>query len=170
MHKPFCPGYRIYIMLVYNGLVEVKPVILIRLFLKSNSPTIGLFLYICNMYCISCKEDKVFPNDYIERDTPKTEEELLWLDYKQKDGNFVTIDSINTDNGIINTISAGYGSSHDGDTFIIGICDECIRENVDKGILLYKGNYIYRFYDSVKEDIEKSKTIFRRNKNLDKLT
>jgi len=32
------------------------------------------------------------------------------------------------DDGVIGEISAGYGSSLDGDIWLIAICDQCLRE------------------------------------------
>ncbi len=32
------------------------------------------------------------------------------------------------DGGIVDTISAGYGSVLDGDIYVIAICDDCIKE------------------------------------------
>ena len=31
--------------------------------------------------------------------------------------------------GVVNEITAGYGSNFDGNTFIIAICDKCIEDN-----------------------------------------
>lgn len=43
--------------------------------------------------------------------------------------------------GIVTKISAGYGSCHDTDMFVIGICDECVTKKREDGTLLYVGNY-----------------------------
>jgi hypothetical protein len=69
--------------------------------------------------------------------------------------------------GIIQIIDAGYGSKCDGDQFIIAICDDCIKENLEDGTLLYFGNYMSSYFTKV--NIEKSKKTYRRRKNLDKL-
>ena len=71
------------------------------------------------------------------------------------------------DNGIIHIIDAGYGSVHDGDQFVIAICDDCIKENLQDATLLYYGNYMYGKEGFVYEEIEKSKQKYRRRKNLD---
>jgi hypothetical protein len=71
------------------------------------------------------------------------------------------------DNGIIHIIDAGYGSTHDGDQFVIAICDDCIKENLQDATLLYYGNYMYGNEGFVYEEIEKSKQKYRRRKNLD---
>lgn len=44
--------------------------------------------------------------------------------------------------GVITMISAGYGSKHDGDMYVFGICDDCIREKRDEH-MVYIGNYIF---------------------------
>jgi hypothetical protein len=73
------------------------------------------------------------------------------------------------DNGIIHIIDAGYGSRHDGDQFVIAICDDCIKENLQDATLLYYGNYMYDKEGFVNEEIEKSKQKYRRRNSLDKL-
>ena len=45
-------------------------------------------------------------------------------------------------NGIVDKISANYGSSHDGDVYIIGICDDCITSKVKDGIIEYAYSYM----------------------------
>jgi hypothetical protein len=106
------------------------------------------------MYCICCKQNNIKPLQITGENLP--EEELLW----KKDVNSAMIDG-----GIIQTVDAGYGSIHDGDQFVLGICDICVKENLDNGYLLYFGNYMY----PQDEEIEKSKIKFRRSNNLDKL-
>lgn len=44
------------------------------------------------------------------------------------------------DGGIVDKIAAGYGSCHDGDMYIIGLCDECVTKWQDR--LQYAGNYM----------------------------
>ena len=117
------------------------------------------------MYCICCKKNKITPYDPIMDTQYKTEEELLWRD-EVKNNRTVTIDNEMVNDGIIQTIGAGYGSIHDTDTFIIAICDECITENLEDGTLL-----LFRSGDYIDGDkhIEKSKKAYRRRKNLDGL-
>ena len=125
------------------------------------------------MYCICCKKDKVIPFDgsYKLRKDPHhpeiTEEDILWKNEKTKDGKFKTVNSEMVSDGIIQIIDAGYGSKCDGDQFIIAICDDCIKENLEDGTLLYFGNYMSSYFTKV--NIEKSKKTYRRRKNLDKL-
>lgn len=127
------------------------------------------------MYCICCKKNNVKPIDFANEFDNPTEEDLLWLNkpnelHKEGVGpKKKTIDNINTDDGIIQRISAGYGSGHDTSMFIIGICDSCITENLEDGTILYWGNYMHPEGEWVKEDLEKSKKIYRRRKNLDGL-
>ena len=117
------------------------------------------------MYCICCKKDKVIPYEPFNLGDKKSEEDLLWKD-EVKNNRTITIDNEMVNSGIIQTISAGFGSIHDTDTFIIAICDDCIKENLEDGTLLLfrSGDYI----DGEKH-IEKSKKIYRRRKNLDNL-
>jgi len=114
------------------------------------------------MYCICCKEDTVLPYDIKypdsgisnDNDAKLTEVDLLW----EKTPSF-SINNAMVDNGIIQIIDAGYGSTHDGDKLIIAICDDCIKENLENSNLLYYGNG--------EDDIEKSKKLYNRKKNLD---
>jgi hypothetical protein len=119
------------------------------------------------MYCICCKRDNVTPYDEMTNNS-YSEEELLWGTEETTDGRIRTINNRSANDGIIHMIDAGYGSTHDGDQFIIAICDECIRENVKDGTLLYWGNYM-GFPDLSEDDVQKSKMTYRRRKNIDKL-
>ena len=125
------------------------------------------------MYCICCKKNNVIPNTppisskiSTEDSPPQHEEDILWKDSKRPDGSLVNVNNEMIDNGIIHIIDAGYGSTHDGDQFVIAICDDCIKENLADATLLYWGNYMYGG-DYVNDEIEKSKQKYRRRKNLD---
>jgi hypothetical protein len=117
------------------------------------------------MYCICCKKNNVRPND-LSNNENKSEEEMLWWNEK-RNGMNLTISNKEVINGIIQIVNAGYGSKHDGDEFIIAICDDCINENKEDGTLLYYGNYMYP--EQIDGEKEKSKKIYRRRKNLDGL-
>lgn len=119
------------------------------------------------MYCICCKKNNVTTDSFGKKDIP--EEDILWKSSKRPDGSLVNVNSEMIDNGIIHIIDAGYGSTHDGDQFVIAICDDCIKENKKDGTLLYYGNYMYSDEKIIEEDKEKSKKIYRRRKNLDGL-
>jgi hypothetical protein len=123
------------------------------------------------MYCICCKKNNVIPVDtkYQKGETEMIEEDILWKDSKRPDGSLVNVNNEMIDNGIIHIIDAGYGSTHDGDQFVIAICDDCIKENKQDATLLYYGNYMYAREGFVEEEKEKSKQKYRRRKNLDKL-
>jgi hypothetical protein len=119
------------------------------------------------MYCICCKRDKITVYDPLmdgQLGKYKTEEELLWKE-EIKNGRSITINNEMVNDGIIQTIDAGFGSIHDTDVFIIAICDECITENLEDGTLL-----LFRSGDlNTEKHVEKSKKIYRRRKNLDGL-
>ena len=128
------------------------------------------------MYCICCKKNNVIPNTpsisskiSTEDSPPQHEEDILWKDSKRPDGSLVNVNNEMIDNGIIHIIDAGYGSTHDGDQFVIAICDDCIKENLKDATILYYGNYMYGG-DYANDEIEKSKKAYRRRKNLDSLT
>jgi hypothetical protein len=125
------------------------------------------------MYCISCKKDKVIPYDvkYGSTNSVKSEEELLWKNEINKRDPFTgqnsTINNEMVSDGIIHIIEASYGSKCDGDRFIIAICDDCIQSNLEDGTLLFfSGGYDYKHEQA---NIEMSKKILRRRKNLDGL-
>ena len=123
------------------------------------------------MYCICCKGFKVEPISFAPKDSLSelTEEELLWTEVDEDRGGrkyTSTIDNEMIAGGIIQIVTVGYGSNHDGDKFIIAICDYCIQSNLDDGtLLLFKsGSYV-----TPEEDLEKSKKIYKRRKRLDDL-
>ena len=125
------------------------------------------------MYCICCKKNNVIPNPppvsskiSTEDSPPQHEEDILWKDSKRPDGSLVNVNNEMIDNGIIHIIDAGYGSTHDGDQFVIAICDDCIKKNLADATLLYWGNYMYGG-DYANDEIEKSKKKYRRRRNLD---
>jgi hypothetical protein len=110
------------------------------------------------MYCICCKKDNVYP---VCSNGKLSEEDLLW---KNVDGN---VNNEMVYDGIIHIIDAGYGSKHDGDRIIIGICDSCIKENLQDATLLYHSNYIDGLFGE--KEMLKSKQKYKRRKNLDDL-
>lgn len=44
--------------------------------------------------------------------------------------------------GIVDVISAGYGSKLDGDMFVIAICDKCINKKTLEGKAHFVGDYM----------------------------
>ena len=129
------------------------------------------------MYCICCKKNNVVPMEGLRgrgvvdaiTDEKLTEEDMLWHKEKSKDGIYRNINNEMVDGGIIHIIEAGYGSKHDGDQIILAICDDCIKENLQDGTVLYFDNYMPGYRDLIEKDIENSKKIYRRRKNLDGL-
>lgn len=129
------------------------------------------------MYCICCKKDNVKPLIFSDsspksgvRKVNKTEEEILWTDfdrvYNGGQKYTSTIDNEMIDGGIIQIVTAGFGSKHDSDKFIIAICDDCIQSNLDDATLL-----LFESSDYTNDaEVEKSKKIYRRRKRLDDLT
>ena len=49
------------------------------------------------------------------------------------------IDKANFNGAVVGKISAGFGSTHDGDVYVVGICDECI----DKKKIQPVSNYLF---------------------------
>ena len=131
------------------------------------------------MYCICCKKNIVKP---LSLDIKKSyngvhidEETILWSKEEKKnpmtgEKYYYTINNQMVGNGIINIIDAGYGSKHDGDQIIVALCDECIDENLEDGTVLYFDNYMSGKNKWTIEEIEKSKKIYRRRKNLDNIS
>lgn len=121
------------------------------------------------MYCICCKSDNVKVID--PEDDSTSEETIIWPDRKSGEiyHNVKKLDTVIKMDGIATLIDAGYGSTYDGDRFAIAICDDCIKSSLEDGTLLYLGNYLSPYHQLTEEDVEKSKKIFRRSKNLDRL-
>lgn len=129
------------------------------------------------MYCISCKKNNVIPyspsvksNISTEDSPPQSEEDIIWKKQKRSNGSLVSVNNEMIDNGIIHIIDAGYGSNADGDQFIIAICDDCIKSNLEDATLLYYGNYMGYDINLIEDEVEISKKKYRRRKNLDDLT
>ena len=120
------------------------------------------------MYCICCNKNNVFPIPS-KQGSKVSEEDLLWKK-EERNGNTLTINSEMIDDGIIHIIDAGYGSKHDGSQLVIAICDECIAKKLDDGTVLFFDDYMLTDKEYIKENIDKSKQIYRRRKNLDNLT
>jgi hypothetical protein len=130
------------------------------------------------MYCICCKKNNVIPDTTPFSYTKESmrglkekveEEDILWKKSKRPDGSLSNVNNEMIDNGIIHIIDAGYGSVHDGDQFVIAICDDCIKENLEDATLLYYGNYMYTKEEFIEKEKEKSQQKYRRRKNLDGL-
>ncbi len=123
------------------------------------------------MYCICCKKDKLKPNsNSIHLNSGWSEEDYIWrIDKKENPVGKRTTNNRMWNDGIVNIIDAGYGSSHDTDSFVIAICDDCIKTNLEDGTLLYHSNYMSPNAPFVEEEVNKSKQIYRRRKNLDNL-
>lgn len=82
--------------------------------------------------CIVCdaKISLLYPN--VGADKP---EEGMWKD------------------GIVDEFSAGYGSIHDGDTYVIAVCDSCITNLKKKRKIEFDGN----FFEQMSQVIENNK-------------
>jgi hypothetical protein len=70
--------------------------------------------------------------------------------------------------GVVEKMSAGFGSINDGDVFYIGICDNCIKDNYKNGRLIYKKNYM-GFKRFTKDELKEFEKLKRRESNLNKL-
>jgi len=112
-------------------------------------------------------------------DTTIKEEDILWKNQKVDGQDAVdeglpsirsyyrTIENEMVENGTIDIINAGYGSTHDGDRILLAICDDCIKENLADGTLLYFSNYMTKM--GVDAAVEKSKKLYQRRTRLDGL-
>lgn len=69
-------------------------------------------------------------------------------------------------NGVVENMSASYGSSLDGDYFYLGICDPCIGEGYNNGRLRYKAPVICKFSE---DELKKQDEMRNREKNLNDL-
>lgn len=111
-----------------------------------------------------------FPKNQTDKD--KIEEDFLWKNERvEKSANnqpyYRTIENEMVNNGAIEIVNTGYGSKHDGDRILLAICDDCIKENLADGTLLYFSNYMTKI--GVEGNVEKSKKIYQRRVRLDGL-
>ena len=118
------------------------------------------------MYCICCNKNNVTPLEDPFTGV-KSEIELLFLNEMKENGRERTVNNLMVNGGIIHIIDAGYGSTHDGDRYIIAICDSCLDKKKEDATILFYDNYMFSYF--VEEDITKSKTLYNRRKNLDDL-
>lgn len=65
-------------------------------------------------YCIIC--DMPIDKAYPELGGNKDEKEM-WLD------------------GTVNKVIGNYGSEHDLDSFLVALCDNCINQKLDEGVI-----------------------------------
>lgn len=116
------------------------------------------------MYCIVCDKDNVHLMNYNDVNISDINE--LWKT-EDRNGKVINVGNRMHNGGIIEVIGAGFGSTNDGDQFIIAICDECIKKKREDASLLYFGNYIG---SRNTDDIDKSRKLYNRRKVLDELT
>jgi hypothetical protein len=124
------------------------------------------------MYCICCN-NQVKPIYYSDTEN-QSEESHIWdvVIVKDDEGKEIRQEKVSNrmwGDGIVQILSAGYGSNHDTEQFILAICDSCVTKKKEEGTLLYFGNYMSPKSKWVNEEIEKSKKIYKRRRNLDDL-
>ena len=120
------------------------------------------------MMCICC--DKKITLLYPEHLDGKTEEDVVFNKSKRPVGRRdeeIEIDAGSQMwyDGVVHKVSAGYGSCHDGDEFIIAICDECITKKKATGNIAYIDNYM-GYLSKKDEDYVNSRTAWRRYNNI----
>jgi hypothetical protein len=96
------------------------------------------------MYCICCNKNNVKPLED-SFTGQKSETELLFLNGMRENGRDRTVSNLNVNGGIIHIIEAGYGSTHDGDKWIIAICDGCIEQKKEDATLLFYAILPYQY-------------------------
>lgn len=122
------------------------------------------------MRCICCN-NKVNLLEDIE--DGKTHEDVIYESKEYNHGGKKTITHAGSrmwDDGLVDRVSAGYGSCHDGSLFIIAICDKCLTDKKECGVIAYVGDYMSPYSDFTKMEVDENKIIFRRNNNLEDLT
>jgi hypothetical protein len=124
------------------------------------------------MKCICCERNIIKPGDN-PWSNGSTEEDYIWniRQYgSDEDKRYEKAENRMWNDGIVANISAGYGSTLDGNMYVIAICDECIKKKEKEGIIAYTGDYMISDVDYNNEMIEASKKLWRRDQNLDKLS
>lgn len=102
---------------------------------------INVLLYNLSYVLYLFNENKVCPKDKSSR----SEEDIL-LDKSKPSTDLIFID------GVVETIN-----------------DDCISNKLEDGTLLFKNDYMFTNQDFIKEQVDKSKKIYRRRINLDNL-
>ena len=123
------------------------------------------------MMCICC--DKRIS---LHREEEKAEESVVFEKEKiqivsQFDGETIrNAGSYMWNDGVVGIISANFGSTHDGDEFVIAICDECIDKKLMTGNLAFIDNYMGGIkHEWIKEIYEKRRIAWRRYNKIDDL-
>lgn len=126
------------------------------------------------MMCICC--DKRIPLLLSPEISAEDEEKVVFVkEKKQIKGKFDEImvsgaESNMWRNGVVGLIGANYGSGHDGDEFIIAVCDDCITKKKMTGNIAFIDNYMGGVTDPMlKEDYDKSRIAWRRYNMIDDL-
>lgn len=80
--------------------------------------------------CVVCEKDikRLHPNDFNANGDPVS-------------------DMYN--GGIVERISAGYGSRLDGNLHVLAICDECVNEKTLKGVIIFERDCIDPEYSDI---------------------
>jgi hypothetical protein len=123
------------------------------------------------MLCICCdkKISLLYPEDLsdgkLEEDVVFNTKEKIQIDGDYDQEITVNAGSKMWNDGLVHKVSAGYGSSHDGDEFIIAICDDCIIKKKATGNLAYIDNYM-GYLSKEDEDYVNSRTAWRRYNNM----
>ena len=119
------------------------------------------------MKCICCNSNVSY-TEGIKGKNSISDEEAVFSREERPNMSDIGAENRMWSGGIVSKISAGYGSVLDGDQFIVAICDECIKEKMEDGTIAYISNYMMS-HESIKEDLDKYRKIWRRNNNLNEL-
>lgn len=65
--------------------------------------------------------------------------------------------------GVVDKISSGYGSIHDGSVFLICVCDKCLTQKRDNGTIIFLYDYMNELYSQDQRD-EYNKILHRKMK------
>lgn len=67
--------------------------------------------------------------------------------YPNEKDSFLKLSSEMWNGGIVQEISAGFGSDKDGDVYLIAICDNCLSIKRNEGSAIYLYDYMNSRYD-----------------------
>lgn len=81
----------------------------------------------------------------------------------------VNPESLMWKNGMVGQISAGYGSTVDGDVYYLGMCDKCVDKNVKNLRLRYVGDHLVGASKYTDKELEEMEKLRNRNNNLNDL-
>ncbi len=124
------------------------------------------------MKCICC-DANIKPSIHAGDEFVKTEEDAVFVteirEFEEDKKTFLRAENRMWGNGIVGNLSAGYGSSLDGNEYVIAICDICTKEKQADGTIAFVGDYMAPIGWYKENAEEEARRVWRRYNQLDDL-